>query len=200
MKTTDLPAVFSTGRKTILRPINKATDIPKIVRWINDPEIRYYVGHYLPATFESERTWLEKLDSDDKNIVFAIEAKSTRGSPGRFIGVMGLHGINWKDRTVMTGALIGDKRYWGNGYGTDAKMQVLNYAFNELNMHKVVSFVYDYNERSFRYLLRCGYKVEGKQRQHVFRQGAYHDNVILGVLKEEWLPIWRKYQRTGRVK
>jgi RimJ/RimL family protein N-acetyltransferase len=200
MKTMDLPIVFSTGRKTILRPLNKATDVGAITQWVNDPDVQQYVGMFLPETLEQERTWLEKLDNNEKNIVFAIQTKPTKITPSRFIGLIGIHGINWKDRVAETGALIGDKRYWSRGYGTDAKMQVINYAFNALNLHKLTSAAIAYNERSLRYSLHCGYKVEGTRKRQIFKSGEYHDLVILGLFKEDWLPIWKKYQKTGKVK
>ena len=200
MKTTDLPAVFSTGRKTILRPINKTTDLPSIVRWVNDPEVQQYVAMFRPSTLEQEKAWAEKLDNDEKNIVFAIETRPLRGKSSRLIGLMGLHGINWKDRVAETGAMIGDKRYWGKGYGTDAKMQLINYAFNVLGLHKLTSAALAYNQRSLRYSLHCGYKVEGTRKRQIFKDGEYRDLIILGLFREDWLPIWRKYQKTGRVK
>jgi hypothetical protein len=54
----------------------------------------------------------------------------------------------------------------------------------------------------FRTLLankKCGYKVEGVQRQHVFKNGEYHDRILLAVFREEWLPIWKRFLKTGKV-
>lgn len=113
---------------------------------------------------------------------------------------MGLHQINWKDRIATTGALIGEKEYWSKGYGTDAKMILLDHAFNTLNLHKICSAVIAYNKRSLDYSLHCGYKIEGTRREHFFRKGKYWDFIELGLLKKEWLPIWRKYKKTGSVK
>jgi RimJ/RimL family protein N-acetyltransferase len=108
---------------------------------------------------------------------------------------MGIHRINWIHRYATTGAFIGEKEYWGKGYGTDAKMHLLEYAFHTLNLHKMCSSVYAFNERSVKYSLRCGYKIEGTRKQHVFRNGQYWDLIELGLLYEDWKPIWEQFNQ-----
>lgn len=186
------PVVFIEGKKVNLRPLPKE-DVPTITRWINNPEVRGFVSAAFPQTEKQEEDWVGKLGSDDKNIVLGIETKD-----GRFIGTMGIHRINWVHRTCMTGAIIGEKDYWGKGYGTDAKMHLLDYIFNVLNLHKVCSSVIAFNKRSLRYSLHCGYKVEGRKREHIFKSGKYWTLIELGLFKKEWLPIWKKYQKTGK--
>ena len=134
-----------------------------------------------------EEKWLENLAENKNDIVLGIEVK------GQLIGTMGIHKINWKDRVAITGALMGDKKYWGKGYGTDAKMALLEYAFNTLNLRKLMSSVIAYNKRSLQYSLHCGYKIEGTKRKQFFRKGEYWDEIVLGLFKEEWLPYWKKH-------
>lgn len=186
--------IFLVGKNINLRPFSR-DDIPTLTRWINDPEVRVFLTATLPQTEKQEEEWFNKLGSDDKNIVLAIETKE-----GRLIGSMGIHGINWRDRVATTGALIGEKDYWGKGYGTDAKMVLLHYAFNTLNLHKICSAVIVYNKRSLQYSLHCGYRIEGKRRKHIFKKGKYWDLIELGLSREEWLPIWRRYKRTGKIR
>jgi len=187
--------VFLRGRKTILRPINKNTDFEKCWRWINDQEVRQYLKVYLPVSLAEEEKWINQLGNNEHNMLLAIETLE-----GEHIGNMGLHRISWKDGTAVTGALIGEKKYWGKGYGTDAKMSLLNYAFNSLNLRKICSNVYAFNQRSVAYSLRCGYQIEGRLKKHIFKNGRFHDQVMLAVFKEDWLPLWRKYKKTGKLK
>jgi len=187
--------IFLKGRKVILRPLNKETDLEHITRWINDQEVTQYLFAYLPATKQSEAEWLGSLDKDKDQIVLAIETLN-----GKFIGSMGLHRINWKDRIATTGAMIGEKTYWGKGYGTDAKMLLLEYAFNTLNLRKICSTVIAFNQRSLRYSLHCGYKIEGKLRKQIFKNGRYWDEFVLGLFKKDWLPIWKRYKKTGKIR
>lgn len=192
--TSEEKVVFLSGKMVNLRPFKKV-DVARLVRWMNDPEVREFILMSRPQTEKQEEEWLERLGSNDKDIVLGIETRD-----GELIGSMGIHQINMQDRICTTGALIGEKEYWGKGYGTDAKMQVLNYIFNTLNLRKVCSAVVGFNERSLRYSLHCGYKIEGERREHIFKRGKYWTLIELGLFKEEWLPIWERYQETGSVR
>lgn len=181
---------FLKGKKTTLRPARES-DIPYFIRWMNDPEVRIFVNRFFPLTEGEEKVWFDNLSKNtDKSVFLVIEVK------GKPIGTMGVHNINWIDRVGTTGAIIGEKEYWDKGYGTDAKMVFLDYLFNTLNLRKIMSQVKAFNGRSVAYSLHCGYKVEGRLRKHLFTNGEYHDEVLLGLFREEWLPYWKKYQKS----
>lgn len=194
MATTQSHVVFLKGKTTILRPIQKA-DVSLLVRWVNDPRIRQFVGSFGHHTEESEEKWVTRLIDDKANMVFIVALRD--GTP---IGTMGLHRIDWKDRIATTGAMLGEPKYWGKGYGTDAKMALLEYAFDELGLHKVCSTVISYNKRSLRYSLHCGYRIEGTRKSHIFKRGRYWDLVELGVFRRQWHPVWRHWLKTGRIR
>ena len=183
-----LKIIFLEGKMVNLRPFAKE-DVPTVTRWINDPEVREFVSTVFPQTETQEDEWFNKLGNDDKNIVLCIETKE-----GKPIGVIGIHKINWVHRTCETGAIIGEKEYWGKKYGTDAKMHLLQYIFHTLNLHRVGSSVIEFNERSLKYSLHCGYKIEGRKREHIFRKGKYWDLIELGLLYEDWEPVWKEFE------
>ena len=186
---------FLEGKKTNLRPFSKE-DVPLVTQWINDPEIREFVSIVFPQTEkQEEEEWYNKIGKDNKNITLGIETKDDK-----LIGIMGIHGIDWVSRVGTTGAIIGDKDYWSKGYGTDAKMHLLDYAFNTLGLYKICSTVIAFNKRSLQYSLHCGYKIEGRRRKHFFKRGRRWDLIDLGLFKSEWLPIWKIYQKTGKVR
>lgn len=187
--------VFLEGFKTVLRP-PEAADIEAFRRWMNDPAIRQFLGQFLPQSERMEREWLEKIGKSESDVTLAVLAKPE--CP--LIGSMGLHRIEWKNRIATTGAIIGDPAYHGKGYGTDAKMALLEYAFHELGLNKINSAVLYSNPRSIAYSMKCGYKIEGRRRQQVFKRGRFIDLVELGVLRREWEPIWRRWKKTGSVK
>lgn len=184
------------GKKVILRPRRKELDLENCWRWINDPEIAPFIQIVPPIDFKSEEEWFDGVGKDGNNKVFVIVDKEN----GKPIGNMGLHNIDWVHRFAVSGALIGEKEYWGKGYGTDAKMLLLNYAFNTLGLRKVCSSVYDFNSRSLDYNKHCGYKVEGVLRKQRFKAGKYCDEILVAVFREDWEPIWDLYQKTGKVK
>jgi len=170
------------GKKVRIRALEK-TDIDEIMKWINDPEVidnllmRYPVSRYL------EEKWLEKAydTSDIRNKTFALETKD-----GVYLGGIGLHKINWENRNAEAGIIIGKKEYWGKGYGTDAMLALLDFAFNHMNLHRVYLQVYDFNTRGIRSYEKCGFKKEGALRDDRFSRGKYHDTIIMGILKGEF--------------
>jgi RimJ/RimL family protein N-acetyltransferase len=166
-------------------------DLPYFVKWINDQETLQLIGSYLPVTIKDEAQWIEGLSNKNHtDIQLAIVA-----SEGNLIGSMGIHGIDWKNRIARTGAFIGDKNYWGRGYGTEAKMLLLNYAFNTLNLRKIYSSAIENNKRSIAYQMKCGHKIEGRRVKQHYKKGRYWDEIMTAVFKKDWLPIWKEYKK-----
>ena len=184
------PVVFRKGKKVILRPVEK-TDAIHMYQYINDPEVSQFLGRVNLMTLAEEEEWvLNGAKATHTNIVVAIEVIN-----GPFIGTMGLHHINWVNQTAITGTCIGNKDFQGKGYGTDAKMLLLDYAFNTLGLRKICSGAFASNVKSIAFNQRCGYKIEGRLKKQFYRNGTYHDEVLLAVFRKDWLPLWEKYKQ-----
>jgi len=180
--------IFLEGKKTILRPFRK-DEVGILQRWINDPQIRGFLPATFPMTIENEIEWLEKANIPGKKVHLAIVIKES----DTLIGSMALENINWIDGTAVTGTLIGEKESQGKGFGTDAKMQLLKYAFDTLNLRKIKSCVLSYNERSLKYALKCGYREEGRLQREHFRDGKYWDLIQLAAFREWWEPYYNAH-------
>jgi RimJ/RimL family protein N-acetyltransferase len=192
MSSTNTPSnniIFIKGKKVILRPVEEA-DLPFFQLWINREEIRRNLMAFRPMTQGGEREWYEKIQKNENNVQFAICTLE-----GRLIGSTGIFNINWQHRFGQTGTIIGEEEFRNRGLGYDAKMHLLNYAFNTLNLNKICSGAYEFNEQSLRYSLKCGYQIEGRARKQFFKDGCYYDMIQLGVLREEWQPLWDAYQK-----
>jgi len=182
--------VFIKGWRLNLRP-DEAADVPKFTFAVNDPDTRRYMGNIVPKTTEDEVQWRLGLSQrKPNNIVLVIDVN------GKAIGTIGIHQIDWIARTAVTGSMIWDKDYRGKGYATEAKMLLLEYAFNTLNLRKIYSEVMGPNEASLDYAERCGYVEEACIPNHYFRDGIYQDKYILAVYKKPWKKLWRTYQKT----
>ena len=81
---------------------------------------------------------------------------------------------------------IGEKDYWGKGYGRECVSLLLRYAFVHHNFHKVWLRVHSANERAIRAYRACGLVEEGRQRAQVWCDGRYDDLVLMGLLRDEW--------------
>lgn len=183
------PVAFLKGKRVRLRPVEER-DTAHMYRWQNDPDVRQFLRRAFPLTLQEETKWVAGLsERSHTNIVFAIETTADAA----FIGTMGLHKIDWVSRTAVTGTAIGEKTYWGKGYGTDAKMVLLKYAFHTLGLRKVCASAFAFNERSIRFNKNCGYKEEGRLKKQVFSDGEYVDEILLAVFEEDWRPLWDAY-------
>jgi len=173
------------GDKVVLRPV-KRSDIKYFLRWFNDPEVIQYLGLYLPMTEMAEEKYIEELGTAGagNKIRFVIEAIDGKNSTP--IGSIGLSNIHPKNHSAGFGIAIGEKDYWSKGYGTEATRLIIRYGFEQLNLHRINSFAISFNERSIRLHLRAGFKEEGRQREGCYRNGAYHDHVVFGLLRKEW--------------
>ena len=179
------------GKKVRIRAIEK-TDIDEIMKWVNDPEVMDNLLTRYPVSRYQEEKWIEKaLDgTNDRNKVFAIETKD-----GVYLGGIGLHRIDWENRNAEVGLVIGKKEYWNKGYGTDAMMTILDFAFSHMNLHRVYLRVYSFNERGIRSYEKCGFRNEGIMRDDLFAHGKYHDTIIMGILKHEFEKMQKQSQQ-----
>jgi RimJ/RimL family protein N-acetyltransferase len=172
------------GKHVLLRPIRR-TDIAYFLKWFNDPEVLQYLTMYLPMTEMAEEKWIEELANRAGSTAnFVIEAVGE--SSNQLIGSIGLHNINHKDQVAEFGIAIGEKDLWSKGYGTEATRLLIEYGFKQLNLHRISSSVFAFNERSFRMHKKVGSQEEGRLRQADFKNGRFHDRVIFGLLREEW--------------
>lgn len=103
------------------------------------------------------------------------------------IGFVVLFNIKWSNQSAVMAIGIGDKAYRGKGYGQDALKLLLNYGFNELNLHRIGLTVMSYNTSAIKAYERVGFVLEGTQRQAIQRQGKRYDLLTFGILRDEFV-------------
>ena len=140
-----------------------------------------------PARLWSARKikeWFEKeLDEAlPGHLDFAI--RTLEGD--RLIGFIGFDGISWTDRDAYVAIGIGEPDFWSKGYGSDAMRLMLRYGFSELNLHRVSLTVFEQNLRGIRSYEKCGFKLEGRIRDFLLRDGQRSDMLHMGILRKEW--------------
>jgi RimJ/RimL family protein N-acetyltransferase len=156
-----------------------------LVRWNTDPLI-----HRLsdddpepPAPEAVEATLARWLEQPRKDVLhLALHLKAT-GAP---IGFGDLAMIDHHHRRCMVGLVIGERALWGQGYGREALGGLLSVAFERLRLRRVGAQVYAFNERSLRLFEAAGFRREGVLRGNVEKDGVAHDEVVFGLLREEW--------------
>ena len=179
--------IWRTGKKVLLRPFEER-DIDLFRNWINDPENNRYLGMTEPVSLQQQTAWYESTQQHNPDHIHVAICTLE----GTLIGNMGLR-IDRTKQSATTGTLIGSRDHQGQGYGTDAKMLLLEYAFNWIGLRKVTSQILDYNRRSKRYAEKCGYRHMATIEQEHFRNGAWIDEQLYVVFRDEWLPLWDVY-------
>lgn len=171
------------GERIVLRALARA-DLERLWQFNNDVEVELAGGGDPPLPQSSERLQAEfdaaagQGGRDGTN--FAVEAD------GRFIGHCALFNFDDVARTCELGITIGDKAYWGRGYGREAVRLLLHYAFRLRNVRRVHLSVNGNNTRAIRAYEACGFVVEGRLRQHAWHDGGYVDLLQMGLLRAEW--------------
>jgi RimJ/RimL family protein N-acetyltransferase len=171
------------GTRVRLRSIARE-DLPRLWEFNNDLEVELAGGGDPPTPQSFARLQAEYEQEASKGgrdgASFAIEAD------GLMIGQCALFNINPHAHTAELGITIGDKGYWGRGYGRECVSLLVDYAFRHRNLHKVWLHVHAANGRAIRAYAACGFVEEGRLRAHVWSNGEYDDLLVMGLLCSEW--------------
>jgi len=173
------------GKKVILRAIEE-DDLILLHKWANDPETQGAMGYiHFPSSMSFHRKWFEKLQDDDLNQRFAIEAPNVG-----LIGLSSLVDINWRNNRAWHGIMLGDVDIRGKGYGFDAVMATMRYAFEEMHLERLDGQMIEYNTLSIHfYCKKLGWKEEGRRRNWYYTKGRYWDQVIVGITRQDYFEL-----------
>jgi len=172
---------FIAGDKLYLRGLEKSDLEGDYFAWLDDREVTKFMdsGVFPNATEKMEDFYRSTVLSRD-NAIFAIVDKET----DKHIGNIKLGPINWISRLAPLGIMIGNKEFWGQGYGAEAIRLVVDYAFNRLNLHKVTAGVVAINHGSAQAFQNAGFEIEGKAKSQFFYDGEYYDSLYLGIVNK----------------
>lgn len=162
----------------------KEDDIEKAVEFINDEEVKKLMDSNIPfpMTKWQEEEWVRSRKANtDFTYDFAIEDLKT----GKYIGGCSINECDVKNRTCVVGIMIGDKEYWGKGYGSDALKVLIKFIFEEVNMNKIKLNVFSFNNRAIACYKKVGFKEEGILKKEIYRNGRYHDEIIMAMFKDD---------------
>ena len=157
-----------------------------MLRWNRDSEYVRLLD-FEPARMASVKKikeWLEKDMEKDKPEEYFFQIRTLEGDV--LIGFVGLFGEFWNHADAWVGIGLGEREYWGKGYGTDTMRVILRYAFTELNLWRVTLGTFEYNPRAIRSYEKAGFTLEGRCRKNLLRDGRHWDTLFMGILREEW--------------
>jgi RimJ/RimL family protein N-acetyltransferase len=104
----------------------------------------------------------------------------------RLVGTCALSQLDSDNGSALFHITIGEKDMWGRGYGTEATRLMIDHAFGSLGLHRIGLTVFSFNERAIRSYRSCGFVVEGRAREAIWREGRWWDEISMSILDSDW--------------
>jgi RimJ/RimL family protein N-acetyltransferase len=165
------------GKQIYLRPIT-VEDTDLALKWRNQKIVVENFIYRKPVTRQDHIKWLETKVFAGLVHQFVFCMKED-GFP---VGSIYLQNFEEENKKAEWGIYIGEERAYGKGVGTEAASLLLNYAFENLGMHKVVSRVLAYNTASIRMNEKAGYSKEAYLKDELYIDGKYEDLILFGAI------------------
>jgi|DewCreStandDraft_5_1066085.scaffolds.fasta_scaffold12856_5 RimJ/RimL family protein N-acetyltransferase len=170
-----------TGKLVNLRALER-TDLDSLREWLNDLTLLRLSGYPAwPLAPIDYAKWYERLAETRDLQILAIETRDKD-----LIGYAMLRHIDPRNRTAEVNVVIGERGYWGRGYGPDALQTLLGFAFNDLNLATLYAYIPEFNTRARRAFEKVGFRVDGTLRRRYFSDGRYWDLIAVSLLAEEY--------------
>ena len=170
------------GERVLLRR-HVPGNVSAFQRWYSDPDVarlaRYQDG---PMRADEIDRFFQLRALGAESLTMAIHERAT----GRLIGSCAFSQVDGENGSAMYHITIGEKDTWGRGHGTEATQLMLDHAFGTLGLHRIALTVFEFNERAIRAYRRCGFSVEGRARESIWRDGRWWDELAMSVLSSEW--------------
>lgn len=171
------------GERVVLRAVEEA-DHRTIQAWQNHPEVWYWMDY--ERLFSLEDIAESEARAREEGIPLIIEVD------GRAIGRIGLNGFRTRDRICSLYVYVGDLDAIGDGFGPDAIRALLAYAFERFDLARVELWSLAANERAIRSYERSGFQIDATLPARSFKDGEWHDRVIMSVTRGAFKALQRK--------
>jgi len=170
-----------------LEPIH----LSAVHRWKNDFQLAPLImAQPKPSSYADVENWLSRNQADVNQVLFGIfmrSATQTQGGQSELpIGIIRLMFIDWISRNASLGIYIGEPEFRGQGIGKAAIKLLLNYAFDQLNLHKICLKVLESNQSAIHCYKSLGFASEGLQREQFWAEGKYENVVQMGILARDY--------------
>ena len=171
-----------TGRLVTLRR-HVPQNLAAFRRWYADPEIAR-LARYQQTPMRSdeiERFFTARVVGPDA-LSMAVHERRT----DRLVGTCAFSQMDGDNGCALFHITIGESDTWGLGYGSEATRLMIDHAFGTLGLHRIALYVFEFNVRAIRAYRRCGFLVEGRSRESIWREGRWWDELAMSILESDW--------------
>jgi RimJ/RimL family protein N-acetyltransferase len=178
----DVSMALLQGTGLLLRPASPNDAAARLLG--TDAEIARMFGvsrsDAKPMTRDAAEEWAQSQAKNPYAWMIEVERQ--------LIGEIKLHTLNLQDRRASMAIAIYNPALLGKGLGSEATRVLLQHVFTQLDLHRVGIRVLAYNERAIRAYQKCGFVVEGRERETAFVDGKWYDDLMMGLLSAEFRP------------
>ncbi|MCD6248972.1 MAG: UDP-4-amino-4,6-dideoxy-N-acetyl-beta-L-altrosamine N-acetyltransferase [candidate division Zixibacteria bacterium] len=155
-------------------------DLKVILKWRTMPEVSSYMYTDFKPSMDRQRKWLHAISNDESRRDWIICVD------GEDVGLVSLVSINEVNKRCEWAYYLGSPNVRGKGIGRNVELNILEYVFDTLKLNKLCCEVFVSNEKVIAIHEKFGSRTEGKRREHIFKNGEFHDIVEMGILKNDW--------------
>jgi diamine N-acetyltransferase len=175
------------GKKVYLRPIEKE-DMKIVFEAVHDEEIRYMTGTKRTFTMEQLHEYYERVIKEETRVEFTICLLDGDEN----IGDVSIMDIDQDNKKAGFRIALHHPKYFNQGYGTEAVQLALQFVFKELQLNRLQLEVFSHNLRGIKSYEEAGFKKEGILRQSLYINNQYSDEIIMGMLREDYVELTKK--------
>jgi ribosomal-protein-alanine N-acetyltransferase len=168
------------------------SDFASMREYDRDPLVQQYRGALVIA---EQQTW----DYIQQTKIWALQQPRTRypfavalQSDDVVIGWAPLTITNPSLREAEIGWTI-NRRFWGQGYATEAAEQVMDFGFRELQLHRIYAVCRVENRASWRIMEKLGMRREAHYHEVEWTDGAWRDQYLYAIVDREWQAVVSKH-------
>ena len=183
-----LPRARSADGTLALRSLTSG-DRERLLRWRNLPHVARFMYTEHEISGEEHAAWFERalVDPARRYWIIVVDGIET--------GLVGLYDIDRVHRRCALAIYIAELDKRGKGIGSFVDYAVLSYVFDRLEFNRISCEVLAENDHGWRIHLKCGFSIEGRLRRFIRKGDAYHDVVLLAMLRQDWQGVRRMLER-----
>ncbi len=157
-----------------------ASDADDFFSWLTDYEVvKYSLSSFLKLKTKADvEVWLADVIADQSVLSLAVVRKESN----KLIGYAGISSISKTNQSGEYYILIGDKKSWNHGYGTEVTKCIVEYGFSVMKLHRIQLTVSDHNIGAVKAYEKAGFVREGVLRDAAFRDGKFHNKIVMSVI------------------
>lgn len=161
----------------------KEADLEKVMRWRTSEQVTEFMYTSPELNLAKQIDWFKRISSDESKQYWIIVLD------GIDIGVINLDFIDRLNSNCFWAYYIAESSVKGKGLARHLECNTYDYVFFCLKLNKLSCEVLGFNERVVNIHEKFGSEVEGVFKQHIYKNGVFHDVIRMAILKDKWFSI-----------